>query len=217
VRLCPSRGAALTDTPAEVAPQTALEREAESWVAGYFNARHLLRTRDWVVALDPSAGPELRIAALTHDIERHVPGGPRLDPRTQPWDDPDYLREHSRRSAGIVSAWLERQDKAPSFRRRVEELIARHEVGGTPEGDLLQAADSLSFLEVNAGRARAWVAEGRCDASQAQLKLDWMRDRIAVDRAAEPAKRLHALATAALGEPSERGGGGPISSPARPR
>jgi hypothetical protein len=176
-----------------------LERAAEAWIAGYFNERHLLRTRDWLVALDPGASEAARVAALTHDIERRVPGGPRLDPRVQAWDDAAYLRAHSERSARLVGEWL--GDVAA--RPEVVRLIERHEVGGDDASDLLQAADSLSFLEVNAARARAWVAEGRCDVAQAQAKLDWMRDRIRVAAAREDARRLHRLASQALAQPSD--------------
>jgi hypothetical protein len=186
-----------------------LERAAEVWIADYFNVRHLIGTRDWLLALEPAAAATLRVAALTHDIERRVPGGPRLDPRQQAWDDPRYLLAHSIRSAQVVGAWLEENDVAPDVRVEVGRLILHHEIGGYPEADLVQAADSLSFLDVNALRARQWVAEGRCDLRQAQAKLDWMRDRIAVARARAPAERLHAAATAALHE------GSAPASPAR--
>jgi hypothetical protein len=171
-----------------------LERAAELWIADYFQARHLLRTRDWVVQLDPGAGEAARIAALTHDIERRVPGGPRLDPRVQAWDDAAYLRAHSERSARLVGEWL----AGAPIRAEVERLIARHEVGGDPAADLLQAADSLSFLEVNRERPRSWVEEGRCDVAGAQAKLDLMRDRIMVDAARPHAIRLHAAASGIL-------------------
>jgi len=192
--------------PAEAAPASALERAAEAWVADYFNVRHLLRTRDWVVALHPEAGEALRIAALTHDIERRVPGGPKLDPRTQSWDDAGYLREHSERSARIVAEWLEAQGAEPGVRRAVVALIERHETGGDPAADVLQAADSLSFLEVNFGRPRAWVQEGRCSPAHAQAKLDWTLERIRVPGAREWAAPLYEQATAALGGATERGG-----------
>ena len=152
-----------------------LERAAEVWIADYFLARHLVRTRDWVVRLDPAADLALRIAALTHDIERRVPGGPRLDPWRQTWDEPGYLLAHSIRSAQIVGVWLAENGAPADVCASVERLILHHEIGGYPEADLLQAADSLSFLEVNGHRPRVWVEEGRCDVASAQAKLDWAR------------------------------------------
>jgi len=184
-----------------------LEAEAEAWIEGYFNARHLIRTRDWVLTLDPEADDALRIAALTHDIERREPGGPRLDPATQGWDDAAYLREHSERSAAIVGEWLAGRRAPRALAEAVGELIRRHETGGSPAADVLQAADSLSFLEVNAGRARAWVKEGRCTLPQARAKLDWMLERVAVARARERAVALHARAVAVL-ERGDDGGSG---------
>jgi hypothetical protein len=187
------------DAPAPaVTPAGELERAAQDWIADYFNARHLVRTRDWLVALAPGAEEALRVAALTHDIERRVAGGPVLDAARQSWDDADYLREHSERSARIVSAWLVDRRAGDELVARVSELIVRHEIGGDADADLLQAADSLSFLEVNAVRARRWVDEGRCDEAQAQAKLDWMRDRIGVDGARGPAQALHERASATL-------------------
>jgi hypothetical protein len=173
-----------------------VERAAELWIADYFQARHLLRTRDWVVALQPDAGPALRIAALTHDIERRVPGGP--DPWRHDWGDPRYVLEHSIRSARMVRRWLEQSEAPAELIADVERLILHHEIGGDPEADVLQAADSLAFLEVNGGRARTWVEEGRCDVAHAQAKLDLMRDRIAVADARTRARELHAAASAAL-------------------
>jgi hypothetical protein len=178
--------------------QDELERAAELWIADYFNARHLLRTRDWVVALDRESTVALRIAALTHDIERRVPGGPRLDPRQQAWDEPTYLLAHSIRSGRIVRDWLAENDAAEELQEDVERLILHHEIGGYPEADLLQAADSLSFLEVNGERARTWVEEGRCDVAGAQAKLDWMRDRIRIPAARAVADDLHAAASGIL-------------------
>lgn len=182
----------------------ALERAAEDWIADYFNARHLIRTRDWLLELEPDAGEALRVAALTHDIERRAPGSRPVNPRIREWDDAAYVLGHSTRSAWMVSAWLQTQGVQPELRRQIERLILHHEIGGYRDADLLQAADSLSFLEVNAGRALAWVMEGRCDPPEAQAKLDQMRDRVAVAAARPIAASLHAEATAALEEGLER-------------
>jgi hypothetical protein len=186
-----------------------LERAAELWIADYFQARHLVRTRDWVLTLDPDAGDALRVAALTHDIERRVPGGP--DPWRHDWGDPRYVLAHSTRSALMVREWLEQIEAPAGLVADTERLILHHEIGGYRDADVLQAADSLAFLEVNGSRARTWVEEGRCDVAHAQAKLDLMRDRIAFAPARGPARDLHAAATAALGNPSERGGRQPAA------
>jgi hypothetical protein len=167
------------------AEQDPLERAALEWIASYWNAEHLIRTRDWLVELDPDAGLALRLAALTHDIERNFPGGPAPDPA-----NPEYARVHAERSARIVREWLTANGASADLTADVSRLVSAHEVGGWPEADLLQAADSLSFLEVNATRPAAWVRDGRCDAEEARARLRQMRDRIAVEEARGPATQL---------------------------
>jgi hypothetical protein len=175
---------------------TKLERRAEEWIAPYWNAEHLVRTRDWLLELDAGASEAARLAALTHDIERHFPGGPSVDPSAPP-DEPTYLREHSDRSARIVGEWL-RDQGAEELVAEVEELVRRHEIGGTPAADLVQAADSLSFLDVNRHVTPRWVREGRATPAQARAKLDWTLARMRVGR--ELALPLYERAVAALEE-----------------
>src|SRR3954452_4177484 len=124
---------------------TPLEARASEWIAPYSQAEHLVRARDWVLELDPEAALPLRFAALTHDIERHFPGGPQQDFAQDAWDDPDYLFAHSTRSADIVQRWLEQSPETADsgFVRGVRRLVLLHELGGDREADLLQAADSL--------------------------------------------------------------------------
>jgi hypothetical protein len=162
-----------------------LERAALDWIAPYWNAEHLVRTRDWLLELEPGASPALRLAALTHDIERHFPGGPAPEP-----GNPDYLAEHAERSARIVREWLLEHGAGEELAADVDALVAAHEVGGSAEADLLQAADSLSFLEVNRARPAAWVREGRCDAAEARARLREVFERIRPERARAAAKPL---------------------------
>jgi hypothetical protein len=163
-----------------------LERAALEWIASYWNSWHLIRTREWLLELDPNAGLALRLAGLTHDIERNFPGGPIPD-----LADPDYPAMHAERSARIVREWLADQGASDELAGGVARLISVHEVGGWPEADLLQAADSLSFLEVNATRPAAWVRDGRCGPAEARARLRHMHDRIAVKHARPAATRLH--------------------------
>jgi hypothetical protein len=174
-----------------------LERRAEAWVAPYWNAEHLVRTRDWLLELDRDASEAARLAALTHDIERHFPGGPPVDPSARP-DEPTYLRKHSERSARIVAEWLRGEGADDALVAEVEELVRLHEVGGSLEADLVQAADSLSFLDVNWRVTLRWVEEGRATPAQSRAKLDWTLGRMRVGR--ELALPLYERAVAALAE-----------------
>jgi hypothetical protein len=179
---------------------TPLEARALEWIAPYSQAGHLVRARDWVLELSPEASPALRFAALTHDIERHFPGGPRQDFAADDWDDPDYLFAHSTRSADIVQRWLEDAPEPPegAFVRDVRRLVLLHELGGDEQADVIQAADSLSFLETLQDLTAGWVEHGRCSAEKADAKLRYMRDRIRIPRARVWAEPLYAQAAARL-------------------
>jgi hypothetical protein len=175
-----------------------LRERVFAWLAGYYDGEHLTRAGDWMLVLDPDAPEHLVLAALTHDLERAVPGGPVLDKASSPWDDVAYNTAHCERSADVVSAWLERQGAPPQLVERVRRPIREHEFGGSPEGDLMQAADSISFLEVNGGLVSSWVLNGECSAAKAREKLDWMLDRVRLPRGRELAAPYHQQAVAEL-------------------
>jgi hypothetical protein len=174
------------------------EQQALQWIEPYWNAHHLVRTRDWLLELDADAGQALRLAALTHDMERHFPGGPVTDPATTPPDDPDYRRAHAERSARIVGAWLREGGARNGLTAEVERLILAHEVGGTSDENLLQAADSLSFLETNAELVAGWFTTGRCSRERAREQLGYMFDRIKVGEASALARPLYEEAIAVV-------------------
>jgi hypothetical protein len=181
-----------TDIAAPRIPATTeIERRALSWIEPYSQAWHLVRARDWLVYLDPDSSVEARLAVVTHDIERMFPGGPRMDKATDRWDDPDYLYAHASRSAEAVGIWLHSQGSAaeevsvPEVRR----LITLHEFGGVGGADLIQAADSLSFIETLQDVVQDWVRNNECDAEKARAKHRYMAERIRVAEAsllAEP-------------------------------
>jgi hypothetical protein len=142
-------------------------------------------TGRWLLTLDPGASDPLLIAAVTHDMERHFPGGTQPDKAAGKWDDEAYNREHCRRSAEIVGGWLREHGIPDGFVRAVQGPILEHEFGGSPEGDLIQAGDSLSFLEVNWRLASTWVIRGETSLEHALTKLDWMYERIRLERGRE--------------------------------
>ena len=168
-----------------------LEERALDWIEPYWNAEHLRRTRDWLLELDPDASEALRLAALTHDIERHFPGGPVNDLSVAPEQDLEYRRLHSERSARFVTEWLADEGADVALILEVERLILAHELGGAPDEDLLQAADSLSFLEVNVDLPAKWAAEGRCSLERGVDQHRWMLERIRVPRARALAEPLY--------------------------
>jgi Domain of unknown function (DUF4202) len=164
---------------------------AERWIEPYWNAEHLRRTAHWVLVLDSDAGETLRLAALTHDMERHFPGGPVQNLTLPPESDVEYWREHSERSARIVGEWLRGEGAPETTIAEVERLVHLHEVGGDHDADVLQAADSLSFLEVNVDVPYAWARRGDCDLERARAQHTWMFERIRVPAARELAGPLY--------------------------
>jgi hypothetical protein len=188
-----------TDVAPNLPAATEIERRALEWIRPYSQAWHLERARDWLVYLDPGAGLEARLAVVTHDIERMFPNGPQMNKATGRWDDPHYLYAHAARSAEVVGFWLHAQHDVPDkyALSEVQRLITLHEFGGVGGADLVQAADSLSFLETLQDIVRKWVTHGECDAGQARAKHRYMAERIRVPAAQPIAERLlqQALAT----------------------
>jgi hypothetical protein len=161
-------------------PPSALLPRARAWVGEVHpHARHLLRTESWVVELDPAAGEGLRLAAALHDIERAFPDPDDTWDSAQAWDAPEYNRWHQDRCAEIASDWLREQGAPETLVAEVDALIRVHEEGGWPEADLLQAADSLSFLETMTPLVVGWVDSGRAPRERAEAKVRHSFDRMA--------------------------------------
>ena len=180
---------------------------ARAWVVDseHPHARHLLRTEDWAVVLEPEAGEALRLAAVLHDIERAFPDPDASWDSARDWDSPVYNRWHQDRSARIATEWLRERGAAAELVEEVERLILVHEDGGWPEADVLQAADSLSFLETLAPLVVGWVESGRSTrergAAKVQSSIDRMSPRLTRARElAEPMLR-DALAAVAAARP----------------
>lgn len=161
--------------------------DALAWAhAHHPHGPHLERAHYWVCVLDPDAGEALQLAAALHDIERAFPDLELPFDSADAWDDPAYLRYHQHRSATFARSWLEECRAEPALVDHVVSLVRVHEEGGSAEADVLQAADSLSFLETLAGLTAEWVASGRTTPARARGKLVHMLDRIRP----EPARQL---------------------------
>ena len=169
------------DLPAaEQADHKPMIETATAWVLEKYphNSLHLVRSLEWLDRIAPGSPDAVRLATLTHDMERAFPG-----PDQPVWsgdEDHDYYVAHSNRSARIVGAWLREQGVEEELIHDVEELIRVHEFGGWPEADLVQAADSLSFLDVNVDLFLGFLKTGRFTAAQVQAKFDYSHNRIRI-------------------------------------
>jgi hypothetical protein len=179
-------------------PESALVERARRWVIDSYpyNRDHLLRALEWLDRLAPGAREAMRLAALTHDMERAFPGPD--SPVMTSLDDPIYERLHSERSARIVAEWLRAQGADAALVRDVEALILAHEVGGSYEADLVQAADRLSFLETNIDLFLGFVRSGRFTIEDVRIKFEHSYHRIQVPGAKALALPLYEKADARL-------------------
>lgn len=108
---------------------------------------HAKDTLRWVLKLEPHAGPALQLAALGHDIDRAVKERKVLRADFQNYDA--FKAAHARNGAAILLEILAASGVAPSIAEEAARLVTLHEVGGDPEADLLQDADSISYFQVN--------------------------------------------------------------------
>jgi hypothetical protein len=124
---------------------------------------------------------------VLHDIERAFPDSEAGWDSARDWDVPAYNRWHQDRCAAIASRWLREQGADAQLVAEVDALIRVHELGGWREADLLQAADSLSFLETMVPLVVGWVESGRAPCERAEAKLRNSIERMApgMDRARE--------------------------------
>jgi len=169
---------------------------AREWVCAHYEhgRQHLLQTEVWLQRLKPDASEEMLLAALTHDMERAFPGpdSPSLDPKGGV-DNPTYNIAHSERSARIVSKYLREQGASQESIEEVGRLIRAHEYGGDSDEKFVQAADSLSFLEVNVDVFLGWMDAGdeKWNADAVRAKFTWMFERMQIPRACELARPLY--------------------------
>jgi kynurenine formamidase len=177
-----------------------LER-ARAWMAEVHpHALHLERSLDWLLALDPDASEAARIAAVTHDVERAYPDESATWDSARDWDSPEYNRWHQDRCADMIAARLPELGADEALTREVAGLVRVHEDGGSLEADLVQAADSLSFLETMVPLVLDWVESGRAPRERAGGKLRHSVERISPDlpRARAHGKELLAPALSRL-------------------
>jgi hypothetical protein len=173
---------------------------AKQWVTDKYpyNRTHLLKSLEWLDRIAPGSTEAVRIAALTHDMERAFPGPDQPVAGPGKMNDPAYYVAHSERSARIVGAWLRERGLAQPVIDDVEKLIRAHEVGGWPEANFVQAADSLSFLETNIDLFLNMLKSGKRSYSEIAQKFQETLERIRIPEARSLALPMYDAAVARL-------------------
>jgi hypothetical protein len=176
-------------------PDTPLIAAARQWVIDKYpyNSHHLIKALEWLDRIAPDASEAVRLATLTHDMERAFPGPDQ--PVVEKIDggkiEAAYNVLHSERSARYVGEWLREQSADGALVEEVENLIKVHEVGGWPEANLVQAADSLSFLETNIDLFLNMARTGKRTLNEVMVKFYTTLHRIQVDHARELALPMY--------------------------
>lgn len=182
---------------------SALLENARQWVVKKYeyNSYHLLKALEWLDRIAPDASEAVRLATLTHDMERAFPGPDQpIHKQLKGFDDHEYNMAHAQRSARIVGVWLREQAADEALVVEVERLITAHENGGWPEANLVQAADSLSFLETNIDLFLNMIRSGKRSADEVAVKFDYTLERIQVPYAHELALPMYEQAKMRLAE-----------------
>ena len=167
---------------------------------GVWQLPHFKRTVHWVETLKKDADLALRIAAVSHDIERAF-REPAWDDvrkkRTHTFRDPDFISYHQEKGASLMAEFLKSIGAPENIGARVAERISKHEVGGTPDQNVLKDADSVSFFENQVWEFIPRLLK-RTSRENVEEKLRWMFERITSEEAKNIARPLYEKAQALL-------------------
>jgi len=152
--------------------------------------KHFERTIYWAQQLNPDADEAVLIAAYAHDIARAFAKEDAEFWNGKELNDADYLDSHQKESARMIVEFLEKEGYDKEKIKRVEHMVRYHEVGGSPESDLIKDADSISYLEVNAPKhvekfGRMFGKE------KTKTKFDFMFNRISSEKAKKVAEPMY--------------------------
>lgn len=155
---------------------------------------HLNQAAEFVREIDPEADINVVLAAQVHDVERAFPSSkyPSHPPSGNTQEEyQKYEREHSKRSARITCRFLRRNlGLSEEQLDDIRELIQAHETGGDYRQNLVQAADSISFLKVNVPLFISWIPDKRSH-REVKEKIELMYNRIQIPKAREIAKPFY--------------------------
>lgn len=113
-----------------------------------FELAHAKLVLKWVCKLKPEADEALKIAALSHDIDRAMTGITEKDLKDFSQIN-EFKKEHSIRSAKFICDLLIKHKYSPEVIEKVKHLVENHEFGGDTETNILTDADSLAYFDYN--------------------------------------------------------------------
>lgn len=113
-----------------------------------FELTHASLVLKWVCKLKPEADEALKIAALSHDIDRAMTGITEKDLKDFSQIN-EFKKEHSIRSAKFICDILIKHEYSPEVIKKVKHLVENHEFGGDAETNILTDADSLAYFDYN--------------------------------------------------------------------
>ncbi|MBT3297498.1 DUF4202 family protein [archaeon] len=150
---------------------------------------HYIRTIFWIKELNPGADEALLIAAYSHDIERILRKKDKT--KTKEFDKGEILVKHQVKGGEIMFDFLVKNGASRSMAKRVQDLISKHEVGGTADQNLLKDADAISLLENNAEKAIRLVKDQDFPKEEVKRKFDLTYDKITSEKAKQIAKQFY--------------------------
>ena len=100
----------------------------------------------WVIKLKPDADEALKIAAISHDLDRGVTKITEKDLKDYSKID-KFKKEHSIRSSKYICDILKKYNYSKKIIDKVRYLVENHEFGGNDEANILTNADSLAYFE----------------------------------------------------------------------
>lgn len=113
-----------------------------------FELKHSELVLKWVLNLKPDANESLKIAALSHDIDRAITKITEKDLKDFSKID-EFKKEHSIRSAQFICDILKKDNYPQNIIDRVKILVENHEFGGEEDSNILMDADSLAYFDYN--------------------------------------------------------------------
>ncbi|MFA6908325.1 MAG: DUF4202 family protein [Patescibacteria group bacterium] len=113
-----------------------------------FELVHSRLVLKWVCILRPDADEALKIAALSHDIDRAVTGITEKDLKDFSKLN-EFKKEHSLRSAQFIGEILLKHQYPQQIIEKVKHLVGNHEFGGDEDTDVLTDADSIAYFDYN--------------------------------------------------------------------